>query len=74
MMKKIPDTEKELREAFAVFDSDSDGTTSRTELKRIMLKFGQTLTDQELDAVMAEVDDDGDGVISFEEFKLVMNA
>lgn len=59
MMKKIPDTEKELREAFAVFDSDSDGTTSRTELKRIMLKFGQKLTDQELDAVMAEVDDDG---------------
>ena len=59
MMKKIPDTEKELREAFAVFDSNGDGTTSRMELSRIMLKFGQKLNDQELDAVMAEVDDDG---------------
>jgi len=74
MMRKMPDSENELKQAFVVFDADGDGTTSRSELKKIMLKFGQTLTDAELDAVMAEVDENGDGVISFEEFKLAMNA
>ena len=59
MMKKIPDSENELKAAFVVFDADGDGTTSRSELKRIMLKFGQALSNAELDAVMAEVDKNG---------------
>ena len=73
MMKKIPDTENELRAAFNVFDADGSGSTSRNELKEIMRKFGQELTDAQLDAVMAEIDDDGDGEISFKEFKKAMS-
>ena len=50
------------------------GSTTKSELHKILTKFGQNLTDQELDAVMAEVDTDGDGVISFSEFKKAMEA
>ena len=74
MMKKMPDSENELAEAFKAFDADGDGTTSKEELKKILAKFGQTLTDAELDAVMAEVDTDGDGQIDYAEFKQAMEA
>ena len=68
MMKKMPEKKEELREAFKTFDADGDGCTTRSELRRVMIKFGQNLTDQELDAVMLEVDKNRDGVISFSEF------
>jgi Ca2+-binding EF-hand superfamily protein len=66
------DPEKELRDAFAVFDSDGSGCIDRKELKRLMKKLGQALTEAELDAMMDEVDTNGDGEISFEEFKAMM--
>jgi len=56
MMKKMPAKKNELREAFKSFDADGDGSTTRSELRRILIKFGQHLSDQELEAVMAEVD------------------
>ena len=68
MMKKMPEKKEELREAFKTFDADGDGCTTRSELRRVMIKFGQNLTDQELGAVMLEVDKNRDGVISFSEF------
>jgi calmodulin len=66
------DPEKELRDAFAVFDTDGSGSIDRKELKRLMKKLGQALTEAELDAMMEEVDANGDGEISFEEFKEMM--
>jgi Ca2+-binding EF-hand superfamily protein len=66
------DPEKELRDAFAVFDTDGSGSIDRKELKRLMKKLGQALTEGELDAMMDEVDANGDGEISFEEFKALM--
>jgi Ca2+-binding EF-hand superfamily protein len=66
------DPEKELRDAFAVFDTDGSGSIDRKELKRLMKKLGQALSEAELDAMMEEVDTNGDGEISFEEFKAMM--
>jgi calmodulin len=66
------DPEKELRDAFRVFDTDNSGSIDRKELKRLMKKLGQALSDAELDAMMDEVDTNGDGQISFEEFKDLM--
>ena len=66
------DPEKELRDAFAVFDSDGSGFIDRSELKKLMANLGQALTDGELDDMMDEVDTNGDGEISFEEFKAMM--
>lgn len=66
------DPDKELRDAFAVFDADGSGSISRTELKKLMKNLGQTLSDAELDAMMDEVDTDGNGEIDFNEFKSMM--
>lgn len=66
------DPEKELRDAFAVFDTDGSGSIDRKELKRLMKKLGQALTEAEVDAMMDEVDSNGDGEISYEEFKYMM--
>ena len=67
-----PDPDQELRDAFAVFDTDGSGAIDRKELKRLMKKLGQKLSEPELDAMMDEVDTNGDGEISFEEFKALM--
>ena len=66
------DPDKELRDAFAVFDADGSGSISRSELKKLMKNLGQSLSDAELDAMMDEVDTDGNGEIDFEEFKTMM--
>lgn len=66
------DPDKELRDAFRVFDEDGNGTISRSELKKLMKNLGQALSDAELDAMMDEVDTDGNGEIDFEEFKSMM--
>lgn len=66
------DPDKELRDAFRVFDVDGSGSISRDELQKLMKQLGQNLTDGELDAMMNEVDTDGDGEISFVEFKHMM--
>jgi uncharacterized protein YneF (UPF0154 family) len=66
------DPDKELRDAFAVFDTDGSGSIDRKELKRLMKKLGQALSEGELDAMMDEVDTNGDGEISFMEFKAMM--
>lgn len=66
------DPDKELKDAFAVFDADGSGTISKSELKKLMKNLGQTLSDPELDAMMEEVDTDGNGEIDFAEFKSMM--
>jgi len=68
------DPDKELKDAFAVFDADGSGTISRTELKKLMKNLGQSLSDAELDAMMDEVDTDGSGEIDFAEFKSMMTS
>ena len=72
MMCRDEDSEYELLEAFKKFDTDGDGEVTANEVKDVLLKLGQHLSDAELDAMMAEVDENGDGVINFAEFKELM--
>jgi calmodulin len=72
--KSSIDPDSELRAAFAVFDEDNSGSISRKEMKKLMKKLGQALSDEELDAMMEEVDTDKDGQIDFEEFKSMMRS
>lgn len=72
--KSSTDPDSELRAAFAVFDEDNSGSISRKEMKKLMKKLGQKLSDEELDAMMEEVDTDNDGQIDFEEFKSMMRS
>ena len=66
------DPDKELKDAFKVFDTDGSGTISKKELMALMKSLGQNLSEAELEAMMAEVDTDKSGEIDFKEFKSMM--
>ena len=65
--------DKELKDAFALFDTDNSGTISKMELKELVKKkLGKTLSESELDSMMNEADADGNNEIDFNEFRSIM--
>ena len=71
-MLKYADSEKEILEAFKVFDKDGNGFVSPDELRQVMINMGEKLTDEEVDEMIREADLDGDGQINYEEFVRMM--
>lgn len=59
---KTQDSEAEIQEAFKVFDTDNSGKISATELRQVMEKLGEKLSDQEVEDMIREADINGDGV------------
>ena len=63
---------EKLRQAFASFDADGNGTLDADELKRILcspVSGGNTqMTPEEVDQLFRKFDANGDGVLSVEEF------
>jgi Ca2+-binding EF-hand superfamily protein len=74
MDERQRDPEEDLRDAFNMFDADRSGYIDREEVRILMKKLAQTLTEDEISAIMDEVDLDGDGEISFDEFRAMMFA
>ena len=62
----------EFKEAFSLFDKDSDGSITCEELRTVMTSFGHNLTTAELQEMIQEVDSDGNGKIEFSEFITMM--
>merc|ERR1712048_1402790 len=62
----------EFKEAFALFDKDSDGSITTSELGTVMRSLGQNPTEAELEDMINEVDVDGNGTIDFPEFLTLM--
>ncbi|KAF8966912.1 calmodulin-like protein [Flammula alnicola] len=62
------DPQDELFQAFSVFDQDSSGKISLSELGKVMGNLGERLTHDELQTMITEADLDGDNEISFAEF------
>jgi len=60
--------EEHLRDVFDLFDVDGSGYIDRDDMRLLMKRLAQDLTDDEITSIMEEVDTDGDGKISFEEF------
>lgn len=56
------------REAFAVFDMDGNGYIDKHELKYVMRRLGENLSDDDLKAMFSEADINGDGLIDYDEF------
>ena len=54
-----------LFQTFRFFDKDNDGSISKSELRQVMQKFGELLTEEEIDAMIEEADIDGDGEITY---------
>nr|XP_028602731.1 calmodulin-like protein 1 isoform X2 [Podarcis muralis] len=75
MARKIQnsDGEEEIRNAFRVFDKDGNGYVSAAELRHIMTKLGEKLTDEEVEDMIKEADVDGDGQVNYEEFLRIMS-
>ncbi|XP_042323750.1 calmodulin-like protein 3 [Sceloporus undulatus] len=70
---KSADSEEEIRKAFQVFDRDGNGYVSAAELRHIMTKLGEKLTDEEVEDMIKEADVDGDGQVNYEEFIRIMS-
>ena len=66
------DADGELVEAFKIFDRDGNGLISAAELRHILTKLGEKLSDKEVDEMLKEADKDGDGHINYEEFVIMM--
>lgn len=62
----VPDiNEDELREIFREFDLNGDGYIVMDELRSVMIKMGQSPTEEELAAMFKAADVDNDGKIEF---------
>jgi len=67
------DGDRELRDAFSLYDQNKNGLISSVELHQILNKVGETCTVQDCAKMIQTVDSDGDGHVSFEEFKKMMS-
>lgn len=52
-------------QAFRFFDEDDDGSITGEEVKRVMAKLGENLSEDEINEMVKEADLDGDGRIEF---------
>lgn len=57
-----------LKQEFDAYDEDRSGFIDARELKGLLEKLGEALTDEELDQAFRELDSDGSGEIEFFEF------
>ncbi|XP_055302538.1 calmodulin-beta isoform X2 [Sitodiplosis mosellana] len=60
--------ERELRDAFRVFDKHNRGYITASDLRAVLQCLGEDLDEDEIEDMIKEVDVDGDGRIDFYEF------
>lgn len=64
--------DKELRDAFELYDKDKNGVISARELHAVMKSLGEKCSYRDCCKMISSVDEDGDGCVNFEEFKKMM--
>ncbi|GLG93259.1 Troponin C, isoform 2, partial [Gryllus bimaculatus] len=64
--------EKELREAFRLYDKEGNGYIPTACLREILHELDDQLTDEELDMMIEEIDSDGSGTVDYDEFMEMM--
>ena len=67
-MKTFGENESSIRKAFRVLDKDKNGYVTVKEMKDIMMKMGEQLTEKEVREMIDEADTNGDGRIDMDEF------
>ncbi|XP_051127308.1 probable calcium-binding protein CML18 isoform X1 [Andrographis paniculata] len=66
------DDNKELKEAFDLYDKDKNGKISASELHSVLRSLGEKCSLKDCRKMISSVDVDGDGCVNFEEFKKMM--
>jgi len=61
-------SERELQEAFQIFDKDNSDYLSAAELRHVLTQVNLHLNDEEIDRLVEIADRDGDGQIDINEF------
>ena len=70
--KYDPESEEaKKREAFKVFDMDGNGYIDKHELRYVMRRLGENLSDEDLHAMFKAADLNEDGLIDFEGESLI---
>lgn len=64
----------DLKEAFAIFDANGDGTIEAKELREVMRSLGQNPSKKEIKEMISSVDGDDNGAIDFDEFLVLMKS
>lgn len=64
--------QKELKEAFRLYDKEGNGYITTQTLKEILHELDQRLTEEELVGIIDEIDEDGSGTVDFDEFMAMM--
>lgn len=58
--------QKELKEAFRLYDKEGNGFIPTSCLKEILRELDDQLTNHELDCMIEEIDSDGSGTVDFD--------
>ena len=66
------DSKEEILKIFRLFDDDDSRTIKLSDLKRVAMELGESLSEEELAEMIEEADRDKDGQLSFDEFYRVM--
>ena len=66
------DAERQLVNAFNVFDKDQNGSISTESFRGVLSNLGEKLTAAEIREILTEADVDGDGRIDYMEFVRMM--
>lgn len=64
--------DKDLRDAFNLYDKDKNGKISASELHSVMKSLGEKCSLKDCRRMISSVDVDGDGCVNFDEFKKMM--
>ena len=64
----------ELREAFAIMDTDKDGYISSEDLEKVLRRLGGNFGKDEIDEMIKVADKNGQGTVNIEEFVSIMRS